>query len=155
MNRTHTEQALIMTINRLSRSYRRAVNRALAVPGLSDSQALPVLFLSRLGDGVRQGVLAEELGIEGPSLVRQLDQLQAAGLVERRDDPQDRRAKNLHLTEAGHRFAARIEAMFNELRGELLTGISDQDLATCLRVLHSFEQAVQTHLESPPSTTRR
>jgi MarR family transcriptional regulator for hemolysin len=55
--------------------------------------ALPVLHIARSGGGMRQGHLAEELGVEGPSLVRILDQLCAAGLVERRDDPKDGRPR--------------------------------------------------------------
>ena len=50
-----------MLLNFVSRAYRKVVNRVLATHGLSDSQALPILLLSRLGDGVRIGVLAEHV----------------------------------------------------------------------------------------------
>ena len=70
---------------------------------------MPVLTIARAGNGMRQGVLAEELGVEGPSLVRILDQLCLGGLVERRDDPTDKRAKTLHLTAEGQALAAVIE----------------------------------------------
>jgi len=149
--RSQTEQALIGLINQLHRSYRRLLDRALAVHGLSAAQALPVIFISRLGDGVRQGVLAEQLGIEGPSLVRQLDQLQDAGLVERRDDPNDRRAKGLYLTEAGRALAGRTEILLGDLRQSMLKGASDHDLAIGLRVLREFEQAVVSAMDHPPS----
>lgn len=146
--RVRNEQSMVMAINHLTRSYRRVVNRALAVHGLSDAQTLPVIFISRLGDGVRQGVLAEQLGIEGPSLVRQLDQLQAAGLVERRDDPTDRRAKCLYLTKSGHDFAALTERLLGDLRGKLLSGVSDAEMAVALKVLRHFEQAVEAALDN-------
>jgi hypothetical protein len=71
LRRTHLHWLLL----RLARIYRREVNRALAEHGLSDAKALPVLHIARAGGGLRQGVLAEELGVEGPSLVRILDQL--------------------------------------------------------------------------------
>ena len=77
-------RSLTSGLLRLAHVYRREVNRCLARHGLSDSRALPVLQITRSGNGMRQGVLAEELGLEGPSLVRLLDQLCAAGLVERR-----------------------------------------------------------------------
>ncbi len=131
-----------MLLNYVSRAYRKVVNRVLATHGLSDSQALPVLLIGRLGDGVRLGVLAEHVGVEVPSLLRQIDQLCAAGLVERRDDPSDRRAKSLHLTETGRSQAAVIETLFLEVRSRMLGEIGDDDLATTLKVLRGFEKGL-------------
>ena len=140
--RRKQEQDLIMLLNSISRSYRKLVNRVLATHGLSDSQALPILFISRLGDGIRTGVLAEQVGVEVPSLVRQIDQLCAAGLVERRDDPADRRVKALHLTEAGRAQAALIETLFQGVRSRMLSHVGDDDLAIVLKALGGFEQAI-------------
>jgi MarR family transcriptional regulator for hemolysin len=109
---------------------------------LSDSQALPILFLSRLGGGMRMGVLAELVGVEVPSLVRQIDQLCAAGLVERRDDPTDRRAKALYLTDAGQAQAALIETLFQDVRSRMLSSVSDDALSTVLTALRGFEEAI-------------
>ncbi len=129
-----------MLLNYVSRTYRKVVNRVLATHGLSDSQALPILLIGRLGDGVRLGVLAEHVGVEVPSLIRQIDQLCAAGLVERRDDPSDRRAKSLYLTEAGRSQAAIIETLFLDVRSRMLKSIGDDDLAAALKVLQTFEK---------------
>jgi len=96
-------------------------------------------MIGRQGSGVRPGMLAEALAIEGASLVRQLDQLEAAGLVERRDHPTDRRAKTLRLTPAGHRARAKIEEALDRLRTELFAGVSDADVAACLRVFDALE----------------
>jgi MarR family transcriptional regulator for hemolysin len=141
-NRLLQERALSAGLMRLARTYRRELNRALAAHGVSDARALPILQIARLGDGVRQGLVAEELGIEGPSLVRLLDQLSAAGLVERRDDPRDGRAKTLHLTREGRDLAKVIEDVVDRVRAELLGGVDDADLATTVRVLGVFEAAV-------------
>jgi MarR family transcriptional regulator for hemolysin len=140
--RTLNERALTGGVLRLARAYRREVDKALAAHGLSEARALPVLQIARLGEGVRQGVLAEELGVEGPSLVRILDQLCAAGLVERRDDPNDRRAKTLHLSDEGRALAAVIETTLDGFRARLLTRIGDEDLAAALRVLAGLEGAL-------------
>ena len=128
---------------RLARIYRREVNRCLARHGLSDARALPVLQIARSGNGMRQGVLAEELGLEGPSLVRLLDQICAAGLAERRGDPSDGRANTLHLTAAGRELAAVVEKVLHELRIDLLAGVADDDLAATLRTLATFEAALE------------
>ena len=129
-------------MNRLARVYRRGVNQALAEHGLSDARALPVLQIGRMGGGVRQVALAEELGIEGPSLVRLLDQLCAAGLVERRDDPSDGRAKTLHLTTEGAALAEVVERALHDYRSKVMARISDTDLAAALRVFAILEADV-------------
>lgn len=138
-----SERTFTGAILRLARIYRREVNRALAEHGLSDARALPVLHIARAGGGMRQGVLAEELGVEGPSLVRVLDQLCAAGLVERRDDPADGRAKTLHLTPDGQALAVIAEDTVQAVRSRLLVGVSDDDLAATLRTFAAFEAALE------------
>jgi len=143
MKRTVRERDLTNGLLRITRLYRREIDRRLAANGLTEARALPLLQIARLGDGVRQGVLADALGLEGPSLVGLLDQLCAAGLVERRDDPDDRRAKTLHLTGAGRALAAIVEPGGDQLRAELLAGVSDDELDTTLRVFAAFERALQ------------
>src|SRR6218665_1718960 len=67
-----------MTMPAVTRGYRAAVDKAVAPVGLSQALCLPLVMLGRLGsqgDTVRQGVLADALGIEAPSLARSLDQL--------------------------------------------------------------------------------
>jgi MarR family transcriptional regulator for hemolysin len=141
--RKKNERQLTSSMVQVAHIYRKKVSRALAAYGISDSQAVPVLFIARFGGGMRQNILAEEIGIEGPSLVRLLDQLCANGLVERRDDNLDRRAKNLHLTAAGEEMAARVEAALVQIRGRLLKSISDTDLEASLRVLSILQAELE------------
>lgn len=136
------ERAFTGSLLRLARIYRREVNRALAAHGLSDAKALPVLHIARAGGGLRQGVLAEELGVEGPSLVRILDQLCQANLVERRDDPTDKRAKTLHLTAEGQALAVEVENAVQGVRRKVLAQVSDMNLSTTLRTFAAFETAL-------------
>lgn len=129
-----------MQFSTLQRGYRAAADKAVAHVGLSQTLAWPVVMIGRMEQGVRQGVLAEALGIEGPSLVRSLDQLVEAGYVERREDPADRRAKTLHLTPAGEAACEPIEAALSLMRAGLFEGVSDEDLAACLRVFAVLEE---------------
>lgn len=99
---------------------------------------MPLLTANRLGEAVRQVTLAEHVGIEGPSLVRLLDQLCAAGLVRRDEDPEDKRAKTITLTDEGRAVTARMEERLVSLRARLLEDVSREDLETTLRVLNAF-----------------
>ena len=142
-NRRKNELQLTSDIIRVARIYRKKVSRALTAYGISDAQAFPVLHIARFGGGMRQNILAEEIGMEGPSLVRLLDQLCANGLVERRDDSGDRRAKTLHLTTAGEELAVLVEDALGKIRKRLLTSISDADLKATLRVLATLQAGLE------------
>jgi MarR family transcriptional regulator for hemolysin len=107
---------------------------------------VPLLTANRLGEAVRQVTLAEHVGIEGPSLVRLLDQLCAAGLVRRDEDPEDKRAKTITLTDEGRAVTARMEERLVTLRARLLKGVSREDLETTLRVLNAFSTSPDAKL---------
>lgn len=127
-------------ITRLARIWRRESDQALSDHGLSYATAIPLLVLSRQGENVRQGVLADELGIEGPSLVRLIDLLQAEGLVERREDPTDRRAKTLHLTKAGEAKVEETNRILRRVRASLLKDIAPEELAITFETLQRIER---------------
>jgi MarR family transcriptional regulator, transcriptional regulator for hemolysin len=127
-------------IARLGRIWRREADQALSDHGLSYATAIPLLVLSRTGGNVRHGVLADELGIEGPSLVRLIDLLQAEGLLERREDPTDRRAKTLHLTATGKAKVDETNRVLRRVRAKLLKDIGADELAITLATLQRIEQ---------------
>lgn len=139
MTQTPDRHRLTGLLLHASRRWRRLAEEALIADGLSEARAAPLVWLGRLGSGVRQGALAAQIGIEGPSLVRLLDQLAAAGLVERRDDPDDRRAKTIWLTPEGEVLARHIEKVLTDLRERVFAGISDADIAAALRVFDALE----------------
>jgi len=124
-----------------TRHWRRICQSALVNYGISEACAMPLLMIARLGDGVRQVTVAHAAGLEGPSLVRLLDQLCSAGFVCRSEDAADRRAKSLSLTESGRALAAAIEAELIRLRRDVLEDVAPADLEATLRVLRAFEEA--------------
>ncbi len=116
--------------------------------GLTASKWRPLYWLGRLGDGVRQKDLAAALSIEGPSLVRLLDDLEAQGLIERREDPTDRRAKTIHLTRDGRNAYRRLKEISGEFAARLLVGISDQEFHICISVLDRIEARLNATSET-------
>lgn len=124
---------------RAARLWRREANRVLSDCGFPSSVITPLMLLAELGDGMRQRDLAEEMGVEGPSVVRLLDSLETAKLIERRESPDDRRAKTLHLTDQGRDLLARVNTALNGLRRRLLTGADTADIDACRRTLSVIE----------------
>ena len=139
-SRAHIHAEIGRLITRLGRIWRREADQALSDHGLSYATAIPLLLLSRQGENVRQGVLADELGIEGPSLVRLIDLLQAEGLVERREDSSDRRAKTLHVTATGEAKVEEINRVLRRVRASLLRDVGGEELAVTFATLQRIEQ---------------
>ena len=73
VSHVHVQSELGLLVSRLGRVWRRRADQALSAHGLSEAMSTPLLILSRGGKRVRQGELASEMGIEGPSLVRLID----------------------------------------------------------------------------------
>jgi MarR family transcriptional regulator for hemolysin len=109
--------------------------------GVTEACAGPLLMIARLGDGVRQVTVAQACGLESPSLVRLLDQLGNAHLVNRTEDPTDRRAKSLSLTDEGRSLASSIEDELIRLRRDVFNRVDAADLEATLRVLKAFADA--------------
>lgn len=107
----------------VARGWRGLADAALAQLGVSNSAAWCLIHIARIGPQVRQAALAQALDVRQPSLVRTIDQLQAAGLVVRQTDPGDKRSNHVALTPAGQQLVGRIEAELDRLRAELLEGI--------------------------------
>ncbi len=121
-------------VAQLARQWRRAVNRRLQPLGLTEATWLPLLHLARARTPMRQKDLAAAIGLDSSSVVRLLDELESAGLLERREGS-DRRAKELHITRQGQTTVEQVEVLAAELREQMLAEIAESDLATTFRVL--------------------
>lgn len=139
-DRTRLHRDFTQTLLLTGRQWRRLADTATDAHGISDAAALPLVMIRRMEGEPRQNALAEAIGIEGPSLVRLLDGLCAAGLVQRQADATDRRAKVLSLTPAGEAVVAKIEADLDRLRERVFAGVSEADLEAGLRVFQAVQE---------------
>jgi MarR family transcriptional regulator for hemolysin len=148
-NFDQTLMKLTAALAHASRSYKSAVDKVAASYGLSQATGLPVLIIGRLGTGLRPGVLAEALGLEASSLVRVVDHLIDSGLLARHEDPLDRRAKILELTEEGKKTAALMEQALIPFRRQLFGGFDPADVEATLRVLQGLNALLAKHADHP------
>jgi MarR family transcriptional regulator for hemolysin len=73
-------------------------------------------------EGLKQSELADMLDLQPITLTRLVDRLCANGLIERRPDPSDRRAKRLYLTPAALPLMHRLADLGADLMGTVLEG---------------------------------
>ncbi|HEX4216609.1 MAG TPA: MarR family transcriptional regulator [Candidatus Dormibacteraeota bacterium] len=121
-------------LNWAARSARQVLDRHLAARGTTFSGYITLSALRWKGPLIQRR-LARVLGVEGPTLTRQLDRLEAEGLIARTPAGDDRRAVRVELTEAG---AVRLEELREPLADaarEVSTGLTVDDLRQLDRIL--------------------
>ena len=105
----------------VSRLMRKSFDRRASAIGLTRSQWRVLAHLSR-NEGVKQAGLAEILEIKPITLARLLDRLGANGWVERRPDPNDKRARRLFLTDKARPILVELREVALSVREEALSG---------------------------------
>jgi DNA-binding MarR family transcriptional regulator len=121
-------------MSRASGQLVRATNAALAQDGLRVRQYSVLSLVCESAAGESQRDLAEVLALDPSQVVALVDDLDRAGLVERRPSPADRRTKLVVPTERGRAVASHATARADARRAEQLGGLS-QDEQTTLRSL--------------------
>jgi MarR family transcriptional regulator for hemolysin len=127
-------------ISIVARRWRSRLDERLKPMNMSIARWGALYWLGEGGDGVSQAALADLAGVEPPTLVRVIDQLEAQGLVQRRTNPADRRVNLLHLTPAAKPVVAEIEAEAERLRVELLEGLSFEEYQVASRVIQKLRE---------------
>lgn len=122
------------SLGTVARQWRRRLDLAFRHLDLTQARWSVLFELSR-HEEITQIELARNLWIEGATLVRLLDGLEKAGLVERRPCPQDRRAKTLRLTDQANGLIREMKRIAADNRAELLADVSPEDLQIATRVL--------------------
>jgi MarR family transcriptional regulator for hemolysin len=101
---------------------------------LTSGERRTLAHAARAG-AVRQNMLAERMGLEAMTLSAYLDRLEAAGLVERRPDPTDRRAKIVHLTGAADSILKAIRPISAGIHADASRDIPQEDWGRLLEQL--------------------
>jgi MarR family transcriptional regulator, transcriptional regulator for hemolysin len=149
---------VINDVARLMRKRFEQRARAAAL-GMTRAQAAVLANLARQ-EGINQVSLAQILELEPITLARLLDRLQAAGLIERRPDPKDRRAHLLYLTESAYPLLDHIFALAAAVREDALAGIPEQDRNLLLEMMiamrvNLIEQASEAEGAGAPAQAER
>ena len=120
-------------LNDAARLMRKDFERRTRPLGLTRAQWQTLFHLAR-NEGCNQATLADLLDVEPITIARTIDRLELSGLVERRPDPGDRRARLLFLGERAHPLLEQLRALGAETREIALAGI-DEDERTLLMTL--------------------
>jgi MarR family transcriptional regulator, transcriptional regulator for hemolysin len=125
----------IMDVARLLKTY--ADQRARQF-GISRAQWAVLIRIERT-EGLKQSELAELLDLQPISLTRLLDRLAGNGLIERRADPNDRRANRLYLAAAAKPLLGRLSELGADMMETVLEGLDEKSIERMLKQLVSLK----------------
>ena len=146
MNDEH--QPLGFLLHDVARLLRKRFEHRAKYLGLTNSQWKAIGFLAK-NEGIHQAALADLLEVEPITLVRTLDRLAQRGLVERRQDPNDRRTWLLYLKEAARPLLRAAQPLGEATRAEALSGLSDEDRDRLLQALATMKTNLTAACRAP------
>lgn len=146
------------TLNDVARMLRTYADHKASQFGITRAQWVVLARLDRF-EGLKQSELAEMLDLQPITLTRLLDRLCDCGLIERRSDPTDRRAKRLFLTAAARPVLERLGDLGEELMATALAGVErdgvEKMVAQLAIVKENLRQAIaQRHADAPTGERR-
>jgi DNA-binding MarR family transcriptional regulator len=133
------------------RSYRELSEKRLAeLPG--GPRGYHVLASAALGDPPSQLALARKLGVDRTVMTYLLDDLESAGLIERRPDPADRRARRITVTEAGSAALCAIQESLRAAEEALLEPLDPAERPVLRNLLHRLAAGADPQREHTTCT---
>ncbi|CNE91302.1 transcriptional regulator SlyA [Yersinia nurmii] len=136
------ESTLGSDLARLVRVWRALIDHRLKPLELTQTHWVTLHNISRLPPEQSQIQLAKAIGIEQPSLVRTLDQLEDKGLITRHTCANDRRAKRIKLTEESCPIIKEVDDVIKATRKEILGGISEEEVILLSGLIVKLEQNI-------------
>jgi MarR family transcriptional regulator for hemolysin len=147
-----------LTVNDVARMLRTYADSKATEFGMTQALSAVLVRLDRL-EGLKQSKLAEMLELWPISLTRQLDRLCDRGLIERRSDPSDRRAKRLFLTPTARPLLEHLGSLDEELMRTALTAVepeSVEEMVVQLAIVKkNLRQAIQQRTAEGTGRERR
>jgi MarR family transcriptional regulator, transcriptional regulator for hemolysin len=142
------KRQLVSQLVESSRLLRNYIDHRAKTRGTTRAQWI-VLFRLREQEGLSQVDLADVLELQPISLVRLLDRLVEHGLLERRQDPKDRRANRLFLTDRGRQLVDDLDSLRDAIATDVLDDIPDQRIEASLRTLRDIKDRIKSLGEDP------
>lgn len=150
MGRTSLPREFSFIVNDVARLLRTVADHAVRPWGMTRAQWAVLARLER-SEGLKQSELADMLDLQPITLTRLIDRLCENGLIERRPDPTDRRAKRLFLTPAARPVLDRLWAIGGELMPCVLKGVAEHDVKQMVEQLTTVRENLRNIIENRTS----
>ncbi len=140
---TDIDERFSAALHTTARAWRQALDRRIKFLGLSQASWLTIAVVARAKWPLSQSELADQLAVEGATMVAMIDRLVKAGLVVREPSHTDRRVKHVLLTDAGLQLYGQVKTEAENFRRELLAHIDSDRLRIATELLEQLQGIVE------------
>jgi DNA-binding MarR family transcriptional regulator len=133
------EDCIFFQLAKAAQTGSRFWSQKVAALNVTATQAMVLRFLFDR-DEVNSSELGSRTELDSATLTGILDRLEAAGIIERRPNPTDRRAIHIHLTEKGRGAAKEISRLVGVANTEFLWGLNPSEEKELRRLLDKVRQ---------------
>ncbi|HEY0420888.1 MAG TPA: MarR family transcriptional regulator, partial [Acetobacteraceae bacterium] len=144
---THNPDLLFL-LHDVARQVRLDADRRARAHGMTRAQWVILIRLDRQ-PGLSQKELAEILEVEPITVARLIDRLEERGMVERRDDPADRRIWRLHLLPPARPVLTDMARERADMLRTAMGGIDADRLQTAMDVLSEIKSNITAERNEP------
>ena len=139
-------------VHDVARMRKTIFDQAVKEMGITRAQWWALANLSRhKSEGMTQSDLARVLDVGKPTIGGLIDRLTEKNMVERRSQGDDRRVKNIYITDHGYDLIYYMSPIAASLNTVFLEGIADKDIKVAEAVLQQLKKNLQKLFESGPN----
>jgi DNA-binding MarR family transcriptional regulator len=130
----NVDSCIFFQLSNVSRLATRFLSQRVSGLNITPVQALILGFLND-EDQITSGELGKKTDLDSATLTGILDRLEGAGLIERKGNPKDRRAIQIHLTEKGRETGGDVVRTIKAANVDFLKGLSESEKQELMRLI--------------------
>lgn len=142
-NFSDVEERFSKALHGTARSWRQTIDRRLKYLGVSQASWMTITVAAQAPSPLSQSELADQLAVEGATMVAMIDRLVKAGLVVREPSTADRRVNRVVVTAVGYRLYDRVKAEAAAVRKELLAKIDPESIEAATVLLETLQRTIE------------
>jgi len=137
------EERFSNALHNTARAWRLAVDQRLKYLGVSQASWMTIAVIARAGSSLSQSEIANQLAVEGATMVSMVDRLVNSGFAIREPSLTDRRVKRVCLTDAGNKLYAKVKHEAATVRQQLLANVDRTKLRLAAEVLEELGRILE------------
>lgn len=130
----NADRCIFFQLSKASQLAIRFLSQKVSGLSITPVQAMVLGFLHDQ-DRIASGELGKKTDLDSATLTGILDRLEAAGLIERKGNPVDRRAIQIHLTEKGRKTGQEVVRLIDEANVDFLKALSISEKQEMFRLI--------------------
>ena len=146
MEKFTLQSCMMFTTNHGAKLFQSVLTQKLKTVEINYNTWLALYFINS-NNKITQNNLAKLVGITGPSMVKIVEKMRQAGLVDEEKDEQDHRQKHIYLTNQGIEKYDQALKIVTDYQTLMTSGVSQSDLNTAATVINKMIENAQQELE--------